>query len=379
MDSQDIKSERWNSGEYPVTVNSIRFNQDYSLLTLGTSKGYRIFSNENFKSTLYVTDVIRDLGDLNIVMTYYKSSLVFFLASKDNPNYSLSELVVFDDLYQKKFASFKVKSEEIINFFVSKNIIIIITLSQIIILELLTFKIIEIIENVNTTNKLLSFNFYDFVSFTKLNDKKTIYTHYYINKNHKIQSNSIKKLTSPFDLTQLIQLSPNGAMIAVVSMFGNKIHLYYTQSSRLKECIYLGKNLMNIEKLCFSKKKENYILLVRNNQKFYVIKTDKNFAESPKCVCKKYIDKDLNSSDDSIEEEQKPKGFFAFFRKNTKNEDVKDIHVFYNFIGNPYLIDFDQFRNKDIVIIDEEGKIQKYHINKKKGVDITPFFTLEWI
>ena len=33
----------WNSREYPVRVNSIRYNQDFSLLTLGTSKGYKIF------------------------------------------------------------------------------------------------------------------------------------------------------------------------------------------------------------------------------------------------------------------------------------------------------------------------------------------------
>ena len=37
----------WNSREYPVLVNSIRYNQDYSLLTLGTSKGYKIFLTSN--------------------------------------------------------------------------------------------------------------------------------------------------------------------------------------------------------------------------------------------------------------------------------------------------------------------------------------------
>ena len=43
------RTVHWNSGEHPVKVNSIRYNQDFILLTLGTSKGYKIFSIENLK------------------------------------------------------------------------------------------------------------------------------------------------------------------------------------------------------------------------------------------------------------------------------------------------------------------------------------------
>ena len=94
------KIKPWNSEEFPVRVNSIRYNQDYTLLTLGTSKGYKIFLLETLKTCQDETDVVKNLGDINIAMAYYKSSLVFFLPTKDNKNFSDKEVIVFDNFYQ---------------------------------------------------------------------------------------------------------------------------------------------------------------------------------------------------------------------------------------------------------------------------------------
>ena len=162
----------WNSRDYPVQVNSIRYNQDFSLLTLGTSKGYKLFLTSNLRPAHDDTEAVNNLGDILIAMVYYKSSLVFLLPSRYNTTFSNNELIIFDDFYQKKIASFKDKSEELLNFFLSKNIVLMITLSKVIVVELYTFKIVDIIDNVNTMNKLLSYNFYDFVAFVKLKEKK---------------------------------------------------------------------------------------------------------------------------------------------------------------------------------------------------------------
>ena len=153
------KLQPWNSSDYPIKVNSIRYNQDCSLLTLGTSKGYRIFFVSSLRNAHEPSEAVTNLGDINIAMTYYKSSLIFLLPSRNNPNYSNYEIIVFDDLYQDKFASFKDKSEEILNFFLSKNTIFVITLSKIIVLEIFSFKIIEIINNINSINQLLSYKY----------------------------------------------------------------------------------------------------------------------------------------------------------------------------------------------------------------------------
>ena len=103
----------WNFHEYPVRVNSIRYNQDFSLLTLGTSKGYKIFLASNLLPAHEDTLAIKNLDDISIAMVYFKSSLVFLLPSRYNENFTNSELIIFDDFYQKKIASFKDKTEEV--------------------------------------------------------------------------------------------------------------------------------------------------------------------------------------------------------------------------------------------------------------------------
>jgi hypothetical protein len=82
MDLSQVKP--WNSGEYPVTINNIRFNQDYTLLALATSRGYKIFSSKTLLQVQEETELVRDFGNLNFVMTYYSSNIVFFTAKKNN-------------------------------------------------------------------------------------------------------------------------------------------------------------------------------------------------------------------------------------------------------------------------------------------------------
>ena len=115
----------WNSQEFPVKINNIRYNQDNSLFSLATSRGYKIFSTKNLMKVHEETETVRELGDLNIVMTYYSSSLVFFTPTENNENFSTKELILFDDFGQNKMSSFKSKKEKISNFFVAKSAIFI--------------------------------------------------------------------------------------------------------------------------------------------------------------------------------------------------------------------------------------------------------------
>ena len=106
----------WNSKEFPVKINSIRYNQDNTLFTLATSKGYKIFSTKSLKQVHEETEKVRELGDLELVLTYYSSSLVFFIPTKNNENFTKKELILFDDFSQKITFKFKSKKENI-NFF----------------------------------------------------------------------------------------------------------------------------------------------------------------------------------------------------------------------------------------------------------------------
>ena len=368
------KIEPWNSRDYPISVNSIKYNQDFSLLTLGTSKGYRIFLTSNLRAAHEPTDEVIKLGDISIAMAYYKSSLVFLLPSRFNKTYSNNEIIVFDDFYQSKFSAFKDKFEEILNFFVSKNVIFIVTLSKIIVLEILSFKIVDIINNINSINQLLSFNFYDFIAYSELKDKKNVFVKFYQNENYKIKSLKKSKISFNFDFMQTFQLSPTGNLLAIVSIYGNKIHIYYTQNGKLKDCLYISSYIQTIEKVFFSEKKSNYFLVLKNDNKFNVYKIGKAQVENPKCVCDKYDDSKATMQN----QEEKNTGIFGYFRKFSKNYDIKDSHAHSEFNGNLLFIDFDRNKNKDIILISETGVFIKYHLKKRPCGHISPILSFQW-
>ena len=366
--------EPWNSREYPIVVNSIRYNQDFSLLTLGTSKGYRIFLTSTLRLAHDPTDEVKNLGNIGIAMSYYKSSLVFLLPSKSNRDYPNNELIVFDDFYQTKFASFKDKSEAILNFFISKNCIFIIALSKIIILEIFSFNIIDVINNINSIKQLLSFNFYNFIAYTELKDKKKIYVNFYINENNRIKTSVKKEIVYNFNYMQTFQLSPTGHILAIVSVYGNKMHLYYTQNGKLKECILLSPYIQTIEKVLFSEKKSNYLFVLRNDNKFNIYKIENRNIDKPKCICDKYDDNKITKKN----KEENNSGLIGYFRKYSKNKDVKEILAYSDFEGITLFIDFDRNKNKDIIIINEKGQFIKYHFKKKVCGRINPILSIQW-
>ena len=368
------KLEPWNPRDYPVVVNSIRYNQDFTLLTLGTSKGYRIFLTSNLRLAHDPTDDVKKLGDIGIAMSYYISSLVFLLPSRFNRDFPNNELIVFDDFYQAKFASFKDKSEEILNFFISKNCVFIITLSKIIILEIFSFNVIDIINNINSINQLLSFNFYNFIAYTELKDKKKIFVKFYTHKNKKIKSSVKKEIVYKFNYMQTFQLSPSGHILAIVSLYGNKIHLYYTQNGKLKECILLSQYIQTIEKIFFSEKKSNYLFVLKNDNKFNIYKIENRNIDKPKCICDKYDDNKITKKN----KEENNSGLFGYFRKYSKNKDVKEIHAYSEYEGNLLFADFDRNKNKDIIIINKKGQFIKYHFKKKVCGRINPILSIQW-
>jgi hypothetical protein len=212
----------WNSKEFPVKVNNIRYNQDNSLFTLATSKGYKIFSTKNLIQVQEETNTVHDLGDLDIVMTYYSSSLVFFTATKYNEKYSTKELIVFDDFSQSKISSFKSNNERITNFYVGKNAIFIVLESKIIIIELVSFKIINIIYNIYSDKKLCSFTVYGFVGFTKRDETYNVFIKVLNLENNKIVSIRNRCIKPNFEYIQSLQISPSGQFIALASIWGTK-------------------------------------------------------------------------------------------------------------------------------------------------------------
>ena len=373
----------WNSKDFPVKINSIRYNQDNTLFTLATSRGYKIFSTKNLKQAYEETAKIRELDDLEIVMTYYCTSLVFFIPTKNNKNFNKKELILFDDRSQKIIFRFKSKDEDINFFYVGKYAICIALETQILIVELLTLKIVNIISNIVCDEKLCSFNSYGFIAFTKKNEKYNAYIKILNVKDNKIISLRNKILKPNFEYLQSLHISPSGQFIALSSLFGNKIHIYYIENLILKECLYLGDEINTIEKISFAAKGE-FFLLIQLNKKILKLFQLSNIIEGQfRCKCYKYKNDEMIK--EVIQKKENENSWINYFKNivytgfsnnivEEKEIDLALVKVevqqgilFTDFAENEYLGKDTNLRNKEIVIINGKGFYYKYLFNNEQN------------
>jgi len=373
----------WNSKEFPVRINSLRYNQDNTLFTLATSKGYKIFSTKNLKQVHEETEKVRELGDLELVLTYYSSSLVFFIPTKNNENFTKKELILFDDFSQKITFKFKSKKENINFFYIGKHAIYIALETQIIILELITLKIIYIIPYIFSDEKLCSFNAYGFIAFTKKDEKYNVYIKILNIKDNKIISIRNKILKPNFEYIQTLHLSPSGQFIALSSLFGNKIHIYYVENLILKECLYLGDEIYNIQKISFTAKGE-YFLLIQLSKNLLKLFELSNIIEGQfKCKCYKYKNEDMVK--EVIKKKENENSWFSFFKNilytNYNNEPIEEKKIdlafvnvnvqegilFTDFVENEFIDKNNISKNKEIVIINGKGFFYKYSFNNEQN------------
>ena len=316
-------------------------------------------------------------------MTYYCTSLVFFIPTKNNKNFNKKELILFDDRSQKIIFRFKSKDEDINFFYVGKYAICIALETQIIIVELLTLKIVYIISNIVGDEKLCSFNSYGFIAFTKKNEKYNAYIKILNVKDNKIISLRNKILKPNFEYLQSLHISPSGQFIALSSLFGNKIHIYYIENLILKECLYLGDEINTIEKISFAAKGE-FFLLIQLNKKILKLFQLSNIIEGQfRCKCYKYKNDEMIK--EVIQKKEKENSWINYFKNivytgfsnnivEEKEIDLALVKVevqqgilFTDFAENEYFGKDTNLRNKEIVIINGKGFYYKYLFNNEQN------------
>ena len=397
-----INLKPWNSKEFPVKINNIRYNQDNTLFNLATSKGYKIFSTKSLKQVHEETEKVRNLGDLELVQTYYSSSLVFFIPTQSNENYTKKEFILFDDYSQIITYRFKSKKENINNFHIGKYAICLVLESQIIILELMTLKIVYIISNIYPEEKLSSFNVYGFIAYTKKNEKYKVYIKILNTKNNKIASIRNKILKPNFEYIQSLYLSPSGQFIVLSSLFGNKIHIYYVENLILKECLYLGDEINSIQKVSFSPKGECFLLIQLNKRRMKLFQLSNIIEGQFSCKCYKYKNEDMLK--EIIKKKENESGWFNYFKNmmyfgyNNQPEEEKKVDsgfvcveveegiLFTDFVENEFIDKNDIITYKEIVIINTKGFYYKYSFNNElmifkenNDIDFELINSVQWI
>ena len=378
-----INLKPWNSKEFPVKINNIRYNQDNTLFTLATSRGYKIFSTKNLKQVHEETEKVRELGDLESVQTYYSSSLVFILPTKNNEIYTKKELILFDDYSQKIIFKFQAKEENINFFYVGKYAICIALQNQMIILELMTLKIVYIIPNIFSDEKLCSFNTYGFIAYTQKNEKYNVYLKILNIENNKIISVRNQILKPNFEYLQALQLSPSGQFIALCSLFGNKIHVYYVENLILKECLYLGDEINNLQKISFATRGEYFLLIQLNKKRMKLFELSNIIEGQFKCKCYNYKNEEMIKG--VIKKKENENGWFNYFKNmiylGFNNQQVEERKIdsgficveskadilFTDFVENEYIYYKNDLDVKEIVIINGKGYYYKYLFNNERN------------
>ena len=372
----------WNSKEFPVTINNIRYNQDNTLFTLATSRGYKIFSTNNLKQVHEETEKVREFGDLESVQTYYSSSLVFILPTKNNENYTKRELILFDDYFQKIIFKFQSKKENINFFYVGKYAICIALQTQMVIIELITLKIVYIITNIFSDEKLCSFNTYGFIAYTQKDEKYNVYLKILNIQNNKIVSIRNQILKPNFEYLQTMKLSPSGQFIALCSLFGNKIHIYYVENLILKECLYLGDEIYNIQKISFAARGEYFLLIQLNKKRMKLFELSNIIEGQFKCKCYNYKNEEMIK--EVIKKKENENGWFNYFKNmiylSYNNQPVEERKIdsgfvcvqsnediiFTDFVESEFIYNKKDLDIKEIVIINGKGHYYKYLFNNER-------------
>lgn len=377
-----INIKPWNSKEFPVTINNIRYNQDNTLFTLATSRGYKIFSTNNLKQVHEETEKVRELGDLESVQTYYSSSLVFILPTKNNENYTKRELILFDDYFQKIIFKFQSKKENINFFYVGKYAICIALQTQMVIIELITLKIVYIITNIFSDEKLCSFNTYGFIAYTQKDEKYNVYLKILNIQSNKIVSIRNQILKPNFEYLQTMKLSPSGQFIALCSLFGNKIHIYYVENLILKECLYLGDEIYNIQKISFAARGEYFLLIQLNKKRMKLFELSNIIEGQFKCKCYNYKNEEMIK--EVIKKKENENGWFNYFKNmiylSYNNQPVEERKIdsgfvcvqsnediiFTDFVESEFIYNKKDLDIKEIVIINGKGHYYKYLFNNER-------------
>ena len=375
-DQQNQENEKWNKVPN-LKILSINFNQNNTLLILGTNYGYRIFDVLNdYQLISTVDDSQKDLGPLNNVKVLYKSSLIGFIGSIDNQHYKEETFYFYSDEYKKILSEISF-SQSIKDFHISSSLLFICFLSDIYVFELYSMKFIHKIKNCEYEEKLFSIvedpleetGDEEFISNNKVisigyvsSDQNNIkIQRYIINKN--IPTFVVKdELRSDFnDGPNMIKLV-KGLKIIVLSKNGNKLHIYDYVNNSLLYCLFLGNADLNIMDINLGLKNK-FLMFHYNLYQLDIIKIDiKN--KKVKCECSKYTD---NNKNKAVYKRLKTYDF------NNKKNKIEKVYCSGTILNKNKATDFIcQFdpKKKDIInVVNDIGFLTVYQFDRKKEGD----------
>ena len=208
------------------------------------------------------------------------------------------------------------------------------------------------------------------------NQKKNIYINKYDFKSNILSGKESKCINCSFEWVQSLKLSQSGNYIAIVSILGNKIHIYLASNCSLIKCIFIGKTVFNIQNISFiyNKEKENYFSVNLNSKAIKIYRLDE--IQNNYCICDNHLDDDILNGKVKNERNNNILNYIW----PTKNGDITDYHL--NITSHNNIIFSEFFINslgKSLVIIDDKGFYYIYFFNKEKTKNPIYYAECKWI
>jgi hypothetical protein len=143
-----------------MKINGIFINQDNSLVSIATDKGYKIYESYNFLQ-VSEDDEFHDLiGPLKIAIPFYESHLVMIVGKDESSIFPHTHLVLWDDMKKLKIGVILLK-EKIIDAQITKEAIFILLPNKIMIFntrDLSYVYTIRDVDHVRTGRVSISYN-----------------------------------------------------------------------------------------------------------------------------------------------------------------------------------------------------------------------------
>jgi len=131
-----------------IVINGMFLNQNNTLLSIATDKGYKIFESYNFLQVSEDDDYQDLVGSLKIVLPFYESHIVFFVGKEHNTTFLSSHLIVWDDIKKMKIGVIMLK-ENILDAYANKEAIYILVKNKILVFGLKNLNYVYTIRDVD--------------------------------------------------------------------------------------------------------------------------------------------------------------------------------------------------------------------------------------
>lgn len=247
--SNPFLNDKEDKNDNNLRFHSITTNNNNTLLIAATNKGYRVYSTTTYNLMSRVDDIQEMIiGDIEQAFVLSNSSVVIFRGTKNNLSFPSSQLVIWDDHLKRKIGLILLK-QKIIEFFVLKHILFIVTLDKILIFNLHSLKFITKIEKIAKNNKIMYY-YSDskkefIVGFIK---DKTQEISLFRMKSERLEQTiykNIKVIATPFTQINHLSISQNKEFLVAASKGGSTLHFYNLDTFILEYCIYLGNGIFN--------------------------------------------------------------------------------------------------------------------------------------